>query len=324
MWTARRLTGILVALGAAAPAVADAAATRADPPRPSLSAYHGLAAWVDIFDAGPWERPEQAVRGWARRDVRTVFVQTSNYRQRRAVHRPAMLARILASAHRRNMKVIAWYLPGFREPRRDWRRVKAAVHYRSPSGHRFDGFALDIEATAVRDIATRNRRMLALSTRLRGLTDGRYAVGAIIPDPVSQRYWPRFPYTQVRARYDVILPMSYWTGHARGERPAYRHTRDALRLIRTRTGDPTVPIHVIGGIASHASNAEVRGFARAATAFLATGASLYDAAITTAGQWNQLSRIGRLRAREPAPIESSGGLRPRRGVGSISGPERLG
>jgi hypothetical protein len=99
----------------------------------------------------------------------------------------------------------------------------------------------------------------------------------------------------VRARYDVILPMSYWTVHASGERPAYRHIRDALRIIRTRTGDPSVPIHVIGGIAGHASNAEVRGFARAATAYSATGASLYDAAITTAGQWSELSRLGRLR-----------------------------
>jgi hypothetical protein len=134
--------------------------------------------------------------------------------------------------------------------------------------------------------------MLALSTRLRRLTDGRHAVGAIIPDPVTQRYWPRFPYAQLRARYDVILPMSYWTVHASGERPAYRHIRDTLRLIRARTGDPSVPIHVIGGIASHASDAEVRGFARAAGAFSAAGASLYDAAITTAGQWNQLSRIG--------------------------------
>lgn len=121
-------------------------------------------------------------------------------------------------------------------------------------------------------------------------------MGAIIPDPVTQRYWPRFPYAQVRARYDVILPMSYWTLHASGERLAYRHTRDAMRIIRSRTGDPAVPIHLIGGIASRASNAEVRGFARAAIAFGATGASLYDAAITTAGQWTQLSRISRLRA----------------------------
>jgi len=108
MWMARSLTGVLAALCATAPAVAHAAAAPGEPRRSSLAAYQGLAAWVDMFDPGPWERPEQAVRGWARRDVRTVFVQTSNYRQRRAVHRPAKLAHLLASAHRRNVKVIAW------------------------------------------------------------------------------------------------------------------------------------------------------------------------------------------------------------------------
>lgn len=60
------------------------------------SAYGGLAAWVDIFDAQPWDRPAHTIRRLARRDVRAVFVQTSNHRQRSAVHRPAALARRLA------------------------------------------------------------------------------------------------------------------------------------------------------------------------------------------------------------------------------------
>jgi hypothetical protein len=169
------------------------------------------------------------------------------------------------------------------------------VKYASPAGHRFDGFAMDIEATAVRDIATRNRRLLRLSSRVRRLTGDGYGLGAIIPDPVSQRYWPRFPYRQVRAHYDVFLPMSYWTFQQRGAAQVYRYSRRTLRLIRARTGDRGVPVHLVGGLASHASVAEVRGFARAAIGGGAAGASLYDAAITTAGQWEQLSRLGRLR-----------------------------
>jgi hypothetical protein len=246
-----------------------------------------------MFDSGPWQRPERTVRRWSRGGVGTVFVQTSNYRGARALYRPRHMARLLAAAHRRGLKVVAWYLPGFEDPARDWRRVRAAVSYRSAAGHRFDGFAMDIEATAVRRIAVRNRRLLSLSRRLRRLVGTSYALGAIIPDPVTQRYWPAFPYVAVRAHYDAILPMSYWTAHTRGERRAYRHTRAALRIIRRRTGDPSVPVHVIGGIASHASTAEVRGFTRASLAHGAAGASLYDAAITTGAQWRQLSRIAR-------------------------------
>jgi 2-keto-3-deoxy-6-phosphogluconate aldolase len=55
-----------------------------------------------------------------------------------------------------------------------------------------------------------------------------------------------------------------------------------------------VPIHVIGGIAGDASPAEVRGFAAAAVACRASGASLYDASITSAEQWRHLTRMGQL------------------------------
>jgi hypothetical protein len=276
---------IWLAMAALAPAAGGASA---DP-------YRGLAAWVDIFDRGPWDRPERTMSAFARRGVTTVFVQTSNHRRRAAIHRPAALARLLGSAERRSIDVIAWYLPGFRDPRRDWRHVEAAVTYESPSGHRFDGFALDIESTAVADIGVRNGRMLRLSSRLRDLVGNRHAIGAIVPDPVTQRYWPRFTWREVGRRFDVVLPMCYWTFRLAGEARVYRYAREALRAVRARTRDPSVPVHVIGGIAGEASGAEVRGFARAAVDFRAAGASLYDAPITRPGQWRSMARVTRLR-----------------------------
>jgi hypothetical protein len=275
---------VWLALSALAPAAGGASA---DP-------YRGLAAWVDVFDRAPWDRPERTIGAFARRGVRTVFVQTSNYRRRAAIHRPAALSRLLGSAERRGIDVIAWYLPGFRDPRRDWRHIKAAVTYESASGHRFDGFALDIESTAVADIGVRNRRMLRLSSRLRRLVGNRYAIGAIVPDPVMQRYWPRFPWRAVGRRFDVVLPMCYWTFRLAGEARVYRYARAALRSVRART-HPSVPVHVIGGIAGEASGPEVRGFARAAVDFRAAGASLYDAPITRPGQWRSMARVARLR-----------------------------
>jgi hypothetical protein len=281
------ITGIVLALSAVTPA--SAAATGREY---STAVYRGLGAWIDIYDHGPWQRPERTVGSLARRGVGTLFVQTSNYRQRHALHRPAQLSRLLAAADRRGLRTVAWYLPGFERPRRDWRRVKAAVTYVSSAGDRFDGFAMDIEATAVRDIAARNRRMLALSSRLRRLVGPGAAIGAIIPDPVTQRYWPRFPYRQLRSLHDVFLPMAYWTSQARGAARVHSYTREAIRVIRARTGAPSVPVHVIGGIANRASVGEVRAFARAAIRFAAAGASLYDAPITSGAQWDQLRRIG--------------------------------
>jgi hypothetical protein len=295
------IAGVAIALGASQPSLATGVARDY-----STAAYGGMAAWIDIYDHGPWARPAATVRSLARRGVGTVFVQTSNYRQPGALHRPAALSRMLAAAERASMRTIAWYLPGFVQPRLDWRRARAALTFVGAGGRRFDGFALDIEATAVRDIRLRNRRMLRLSNRVRRFAGERAALGAIIPDPVTQRYWPRFPYRRVNSLYDVFLPMSYWTPHISGPARVHGYTRAAIRLIRARTGDRSVPIHVIGGIASHASAAEVRGFGRAIRELAAAGASLYDAPITSAAQWRQLRRtVSRRAAHVPAALDPS-------------------
>lgn len=301
----RRAAGFTLSIAAALLALGSAGPAAAKGPSPAYEgdAYYGLAAWIDMYDAGPWEEPERTVADLARRGVRTLFVQTSNYRQQRPLHRPAVLSRLLAAADHWQLRTVGWYLPGFDSPRRDWHRVKAAVTHASASGHSLDGFALDIEATAVPSIATRNRRMLWLSRRLRWLVGDQAALGAIIPDPVAQQYWPGFPYREVDALYDVFLPMAYWTGDTRGAAGVHRRTRQAIALIRGRTGNPSVPVHVIGGLASYASAAEVRGFVQAAIRSGAAGASLYDAPITSAIQWQQLRPIGLLSdSAVPGPV----------------------
>lgn len=94
-------------MGAAAPPGAGAAGRDF-----SMEAYSGLAAWIDVVDRGPWDRPERTVRGLARRGVGTLFVQTANYRQRGPLYRPAALNRMLATAEREGIRIVAWYLPG--------------------------------------------------------------------------------------------------------------------------------------------------------------------------------------------------------------------
>ena len=61
-----------------------------------------------------------------------------------------------------------------------------------------------------------------------------------------------------------------------------------------QASDPDVPVHLIGGIASDATNREVGGFARAAVDHRALGASLYDAPITSAGQWRRMQQVARM------------------------------
>ena len=72
-------------------------------------------------------------------------------------------------------------------------------------------------------------------------------------DHVRRAYWPGFPYAGLAAIYDVFVPMGYYTYHGDGYANAYRDTRDNIRIIREKTGLPSIPIHVIGGDAAKSS-----------------------------------------------------------------------
>lgn len=268
--------------------------TEQAPKEGRLSAYRGLGTWVDMYDRGPWANPEHAVRKMKRKGVTTLYLQTANYAKprKRPIFRPGRVERLIVAAHDRGIKVVAWYLPSFKNMRKDWRRTKAALNFRTRDGQRFDSFALDIESTKVGDIATRNRRLKTLSKRIRSKVGSDYPLGAIVPD-VHTNYWPWFPYRMVSRRYDVFLPMGYFSFRVKTYKGAYSHTQDNIRAIRERTGKPRVKIHPIGGIAGRVGDAAARGYVRAVKDGGVLGGSYYDFPITVPSEWTILGRLAR-------------------------------
>lgn len=260
-----------------------------------LDPYRGLGTWIDIYDEGVWRDPEAAVEAIAARGVRTAYLETANHRQKAAILRPALVARFVEAAHARGLAVVAWYLPGFLKPTVDVRRSLAAIEFRTPAGQRFDGFALDIEATDVRDPALRTKRLLRVARDLRAGAGPGYALGAIILSPrgleLSPEIWPGFPYTGLAARFDVFLPMVYFTYRTRTERETRDYVGEAIAVLRHEVGDPDVPIHVIGGVADRVRRGQVRGFVDATCAAGVLGGSLYDFETTAGRRWTQLSRL---------------------------------
>lgn len=256
-----------------------------------LSAYEGLASWVDIFNHKPWSSPKNAVRTMAKRGAKAIFLQTSTYGQSKALYDKEAIDAYLYHAHRRGMKVVAWYVPTFNQQGIDFERSKRAIRYRSPSGHRFDSFGLDIEATHVSDISLRNKRLIKLSKRLRRVAGPSYPLSAITPDPVIASYWPNFPYKQVGRIYDVIVPMGYWTFRARGFKEVRDYTAEGVRNIKRAVGKKDVPIHFIGGIADDAGPSDLRGFTKAAREHDLIGASLYDYPITDRRSWFEMRAL---------------------------------
>jgi len=276
---------ILVALVLAVPAGGAA-------PR-DTSSYQGLGTWVDIWDGAVWAKPEAAVARMSNLGVTTLYLQTSNYSQRVDLVRPAALARFVDAAHANGLRVVAWYLPSLKDLRVDLRRSLAAVRFRSPSGGTFDSFALDIEAAVVKPASRRTAQLLALSAQLRAAVGSKYSLGAIIPSPrgmeLRPSYWPGFPYAGLAKRYDVFMPMGYFTYRYKGAAAARDYTAANVELIRTAVGDDGIAVHAVGGLAASATLAQVRAFAAAAAAQGAIGASLYDYASTRDDEWRALS-----------------------------------
>ena len=92
--------------------------------------------------------PDQTAAALKARGVNTIYLETGNSSQSTPIVRPALAAALIQSAHRRGMRVVAWYLPTLQNPGMDYRRSLGAIRFRTPLGQSFDAFALDIERGA--------------------------------------------------------------------------------------------------------------------------------------------------------------------------------
>ncbi|TML67120.1 MAG: hypothetical protein E6G11_13380 [Actinobacteria bacterium] len=276
-------------------ACAGAAASASRASRSDTSVFGGLGTWVDIYDAGVYAAPEQTAARIAARGIVTVWVETGNYHSASDIVNPARLARLMEALHADGVRVVGWYLPGHTSPALDTRRALAMLSFRTPNGQALDGVALDIESTRLRNVGLRSRRAVALAQRVRQAAP--QTPLAIIPfNPRGlERHphtWPAFPWAQLAATADAFAPMIYTSSSVKGFDATYGYVTRALRLLRDDTGEPDVPIHVIGGVANGLGPEEVAGFAAAVSDDGGTiGVSLYDWTTTRPAEWPVLSSL---------------------------------
>lgn len=282
--------GILTLLACAGAAATAPAAGQAD-----AAVFGGLGTWVDIFDGGVYAAPERTAARIAARGVRTVWAETANYRSTADVVEPVKLGRLVDALHASGVKVVAWYLPGHVNHGRDLRRARAMLSFRTPQGGAFDGVALDVEATALKNVALRSRRAVALATQLRAEAgDTPLAIIPFNPRGLERnpRTWPGFPWAELAQVADAFVPMVYTGGAMKGFDATYGYVTRSLRLLREATGNPEVPIHVAGGVADRLAADELAGFAAAVADDGSTiGVSLYDWATTRAPAWRVLTSL---------------------------------
>lgn len=278
-------------------AVASSSATAPAAQRADAAVFGGLGTWIDIYDGPLFAAPERTAARIAARGVKVVWIETANDRAPADVMRPAQLGRIVDGLHARGIRVVAWYLPGHVNPALDVRRSLAMLRFRTASGQTFDGVALDIESTRLRNVSLRSRRAIALAQRLRqeaGETP--LAIVPFNPRGLERRpsTWPRFPWAELAATSDAFAPMVYTGGALKGFDATYGYVTRAIRLLRAQTGNPGVPIHVAGGVADRMGAEELAGFVAAVSDDGAVlGVSLYDWQTTRPAAWRALAPLSR-------------------------------
>ncbi|HET7745316.1 MAG TPA: hypothetical protein VFK76_11315 [Gaiellaceae bacterium] len=263
-------------------------------PRADDSVFGGLGTWVDIYDGPVFAAPLKTAARMAARHVTTVWIETSNDRAALDVMRPLQLGRLVEALHAKGIRVVAWYLPGHVDTTLDVRRSLAMLNFRTPAGQPFDGVALDIESTRLKNVGLRSRRAVALARLVRQEAgDTPLAIIPFNPRGLERRpkTWPRFPWADLAATSDAFAPMVYTSG-LKGFDATYGYVTRAIRLLRVDTGNPDVPIHVIGGVADQMGPEELAGFAAAVADDGQTiGVSLYDWQTTSPAAWRVLDSV---------------------------------
>jgi hypothetical protein len=256
-----------------------------------LQPYAGLGTWVDGFDFGPAYAGSSsppvapsAVDDMAAGGVKTLYLQAvrDDKRSPDGLVDRALIGEFLIRAHRHGMRVVGWYLPKFVDIDADARHLQQIEQFQV-LGHRFDGVAVDIEATEDQpDVEARNAALVTLSDRVHASMGGD-ALGAIVLPPVltevvNENYWPEFPWREVRDFYDVWLPMSYWTFRltSSGYHDGYTYNDESTRRLRNNLDDQRAVVHAIGGIGDEITPDEIGRFAQSLVDDGAVGGSIYD------------------------------------------------
>ena len=261
----------------------------------TVAPYQGLGVWLDVYDwtnelTGGMPKVQVAdIDRMADLGIETLFIQTAHRRSPSDVIEPDRLRAFIERAHARNIAVVAWYLPMLEDLPLDLQRLMAA------SELPVDGLGIDIESLAVEDPVERTRRLLVLSNALRGRI-GTKAISAITPSAVHLQvvnpgFWPGFPWPELGAIYDVIVPMSYWSVRRPEWRSGERYVAENIDRIRASTGRPDMPVHVAGGIADGVTLDDLRGMVAAIQARGTRGGSLYDWNTSQPPQWELLRAL---------------------------------
>jgi hypothetical protein len=149
------------------------------------------------------------------------------------------LRTFLYQAHDAGIAVLAWVYPYLRQVPLDASLTAEVAAYVAPTGDRPDGIAADIEentsASAVGRYAAAVRQALG-------------PAGVFIAVTYPPIYHEDYPFAALAPYVTLYAPMDYWHYQALPEdfTQAYQYVNQTVGLIRQLSGEPQVPVSIIG------------------------------------------------------------------------------
>ena len=266
--------------------------------RRATLAYRGLGTWASVYEwtaAYTGGHPAFGladIDAMATQGVQALYIQVGHDDAPTDIVEPDRLAPLIARAHARGLRVVAWYVPMLDDPAKDVARMLSAARFPG-----VDSLAVDIEVRDIADPVERSRRVvdesLALRRALPELPLGAIVFPPTVMEVINPSFWPGFPWAGIAHVYDVWLPMAYWSDRsdASGYRDAFHYTVDNVARVRHDLGRPDALVHPIGGTGDGSVANDYAGFVRASHALGVVGASVYTWRLTDASAWTVLRQL---------------------------------
>ncbi len=191
----------------------------------------GQGMWIWIPAAADGGNPAAIVARATRYGLTHIYVRTGSSKQ--GFHGAALLDALLPVAHAAGLRIYGWDFPYLDDVGADVARAAQAIRHTTPTGHRIDGFAADIEFRSMGVNITPHTAAL-YSQHLRDTVGPGVPLIAVVPRPTPAVL--HYPYDQVVGHFDAIAPMVYWM-----------HTDPAVAVSMAyarlgRFGKPIIPV----------------------------------------------------------------------------------
>ncbi|HHW57154.1 MAG TPA: SH3 domain-containing protein [Clostridia bacterium] len=195
--------------------------------------YAGKGVWYSIYSTMPTALD---LSRFASSNVTHIYLEVATSTAGFKDEWKAWLDDVVPAAHRAGIKVIAWLYTDLKNPAYDADLTLQVANYTTPSGHRVDAVAADIEDLPQTDPIKASQMVEDYATQVLKDLPAAMPFIAITYPP---QYRPNYPYSTMAKYFNAIALMDYW--HVSSKDYTYDDSKnfvsESIRRLREWVGN---------------------------------------------------------------------------------------